>query len=222
MEDEVEFTDSIISIVGGAYLQPIADLVERLRALSPRQGVDDVHVGRFENGYAAAVCLLSVVTLESFLMRVCQIKQQGPGLSPVALFQSLYRSYQPDGVLAEVYIVRNVLAHNHVWQIDYSWGEDGTIERHRGAPLIGHFRKTNYEQHVDVDVQRTKRLRLHVVPSRVDRRDAALVLKTVWKALEVMDRDDHTACPVSPAFVRIGSSSIPFAELVQRFCDGIA
>jgi hypothetical protein len=59
-----------------------------------------------------------------------------------------------------------------------------------------------------------------VIPNRVDRPDAAVVLKTVWHALGYMDADDHTVCPVSPAYVHDGTGLIPFAELVRRFCEG--
>jgi hypothetical protein len=53
----------------------------------------------------------------------------------------------------------------------------------------------------------------------VDRRDAATILKVVWEALEFMEADDHTACPVSPRFVKVGTEMVPFRDLVQRFYE---
>lgn len=211
---EPKVIDSVISVVGGAYFQPIADLVERLRIIpSPADG-NEVHASRRENGYAASVCLLSVVALESFLARARHLKQ-GKAPGGFRLFTELYPNFPSPQDIAEVFVLRDLLAHNHLWEIDFTWDADGPLQVLNVNHAFGGDRK--YAQHVDPSTRRTRRLGIHIVPNRVDRRDAALVLKTVWDALELMDADNHTVCPVSPAYVHDGTGLIPFAELVLRF-----
>ena len=64
-----EGKDQLISIVGTAYFQPIADLLNHLMSY-PYSEPNDVQTGRRENGYSASICILAVVCFESFLMRV--------------------------------------------------------------------------------------------------------------------------------------------------------
>jgi hypothetical protein len=41
MESETETLDNLITVVGGAYFQPITDLVVRLQTLSPEASRDE-------------------------------------------------------------------------------------------------------------------------------------------------------------------------------------
>jgi hypothetical protein len=216
MKAELEAIDSIISIVGGAYFQPIADLVERLRAMPSPEDANEIHATRRENGYAASVCLLSVVAFESFLARARHLKR-GKARGGLAVFEELYPTYPNHDEILEVFVMRDLLAHNHLWEIGFTWDADGPLHMMHATHVSGGDSK--HRQCVDAMTRRTKRLRVHTVPTRVDRRDAALVLKTVWDALEFMDADNRTVCPASPAYVHDGTGLIPFAELVRRFCE---
>lgn len=219
MKANLAVIDSVISVAGGAYFQPIADLVDRLRTVpSPTDG-NEVHASRRENGYAVSVCLLAVVALESFLARARHLKH-GKAPGGFGLFRELYPAFPNHQEIAEAFVIRDLLAHNHLWEIDFTWDADGPLQLLHATRSFGGDGK--YQQYVDVDARCTKSLRLHVVPNRVDRRDAAIVLKTVWHALELMDGDDHATCPVSPAHVHDGSRVIPFAEFIQGFCERTA
>jgi hypothetical protein len=218
MEFESGTTDSLITIVGGAYFQPIADLVARLQTLSPEASRDEVHVSQRENGYAAAICLLSVIALESFLMRVRYFKHGEPTPGALKMFRCLYPEYPRTDDVVEAFVVRDLLAHNHLWEVKYKWEEED-----RAAQLLEALHSfggdDKYQDHVDVADRRTKGLRLHVLPNRVDRRDVAIILKVVWEALEYMDTDDHTACPASPGFVKFGAEMVRLRDLVQCFYE---
>jgi hypothetical protein len=218
MKFESETTNDLVTVVGGAYFQPIADLVVSLQTLSPEASRDEVHVSPRENGYAAAICLLSVVALESFLMRVRYFKHGEPTPGALNMFRYLYPAYPRKDDVVEAFVVRDLLAHNHLWEVTYKWEEeDNSTQLLEALHSFGGDQK--YKDYVDAADRRTKGLRLHVLPSRVDRRDAATILKVVWEALEYMDADDHTACPASPGFVKFGKEMVRFRDLVQRFYE---
>jgi hypothetical protein len=219
-----ETVDNIITIVGGAYFQPITDLVACLQTLSTEASRDEVHVSPRENGYAAAICLLSVVALESFLMRVRYFKHGEPTPGPLKIFRCLYPAYPRPDDIAEAFVVRDLLAHNHLWEVKYKWEEEDNATQLLGAlyalDSLGR-EDPKYTEHVDSADRRTKGLRLHILPNRVDRRDAATILKVVWEALEFMEADDRTACPVSPGFVKFGKETVRFRDLIKRFYEWV-
>jgi hypothetical protein len=60
--------NELVTIVGASYFDPIAKLLEELTSYyKGHEG--DIQAGSFVNGYAASICLLSVVCLESYVMR---------------------------------------------------------------------------------------------------------------------------------------------------------
>ncbi len=227
----MEVQGQLITVIGGAYFQPIADMMDRLRSwAAPGQG-SEFKVAPFENGYAASICILAVVAFESFLMRVSYFKQpaktqEKPGKTtktdkwskPAALktFEEIYPKYPKLGEVKEAFAVRDLLAHNHIWEIDYYWKNDDSPQLLQALRKLGGDSK--YMKVVDPgDPRFTRRLRLNVVPTRVDRRDAAKVLITVWEALEYIENDDRAACPVSESHVRRANKSVEFAMLLRDF-----
>jgi hypothetical protein len=158
MKFEIETIDNLITVVGGAYFQPIADLVVRLQTLSPVASPNEIHVSPRENGYAAAICLLSVVALESFLMRVRYFKHKEPKPNALIMFQNLYATYPRKDDVAEAFVVRDLLAHNHLWEVTYTWEEEGNSVQLLEA-LHSFGGDSKYKDYVDSADGRTNGLR---------------------------------------------------------------
>jgi hypothetical protein len=160
MKSEAETTlSNLITIVGTSYFQPIVDLVIHLQTSSPEGSHDEVHVSPRENGYAAAICLLSVVALESFLMRVRYIKHGDPTPGALKMFRHLYPAYPRTDDVVEAFVVRDLLAHNHLWEVKYSWEEEGNSTTLLEA-LHTFGGDDKYKDHVDTAERRTKGLQL--------------------------------------------------------------
>src|SRR6266851_9990592 len=69
-----EVEDRFITIVGSSHFHAITALVDDLRRLPPAIPSSEISTPRHENGLAAAVCLLAVVSFESFMVRAWYIK----------------------------------------------------------------------------------------------------------------------------------------------------
>jgi len=69
--------DKFVSIVGEHYFQPIATLLNELIS-RPEPAANDVKTSYYENGFACAVCLLVVVCLESYSMRLRFFNRSAP------------------------------------------------------------------------------------------------------------------------------------------------
>jgi hypothetical protein len=64
-----EVEDRFITIVGSSHFHAVTALVDDLRRLAPANSSSEISTPGHENGLAAAVCLLAVVSFESFMVR---------------------------------------------------------------------------------------------------------------------------------------------------------
>jgi hypothetical protein len=61
--------DDLVTIVGSSYLEPISVLLENLY-LHNKGNKNPVQAGYYVNGFPSSICILSVILLESYVMRV--------------------------------------------------------------------------------------------------------------------------------------------------------
>lgn len=189
--------DDQITIVGSSYFQPIADLIEKL-ASHPMPVPGPAGTSRRENGYSNALVILFVTVLESYTARVRFVRPDDVALPGAISTPDLLLAYFPDlptyGDLLEVFMLRNLIAHNHVWHLDTSeGGEARTIST---PQQLGFQTKKNYHQLIDVDTRRTRNLDFPASPSSVDRSHVKKVFEVVWKTLEFMQKKDYSHTPL--------------------------
>jgi hypothetical protein len=208
--------DSQVSILGSSYFEPIADLLDRWLS-RPSHKPNAVQSGYYEHGYAASVILLLVAMLESYVVRVRYIQRP---VVPVKLRTAidvllyLYPRLRHRKALTDVYVARDAIFHNHLWEIEYSWGRSPSMILH-GAVKDPAFGDTKYSVRVNPNTRRTKALGISVVPTRVDRRDVKKVFQTVWKTLLFLEHRNRNQCYVSHLHVRFRGKSVLFGDLIQ-------
>ena len=213
----VRTKDSLVSIIGSSYSQPIADLIDRwFSKIRPKS--NSVQSGYHEHGYAASVTLLLVAMLESYIVRVRYIQRSKIKKnirSALDLLLYLYPHLPNRKALTDVYVLRDTIFHNHLWEIEYSFGGSPDLVLHSAVkdPAFG---DSKYTDRVNPDTRRTKALGLSVVPTRVDRRDVHKVFKTVWKILLFLEKKDMNQCYVSIMHVRFRGKMILFSDLLAH------
>jgi hypothetical protein len=211
----------VITVVGSAYLQPISDLLEKLlnRPISgDGPGGASVH----ENGYSAALVVLLVAVLESYTARLRFVRrsEELPGnLSTPELLAKYFPTLPTRDELVEVFLVRNVLAHNHIWHLDVS---DFAAA---GAPILATPKelgfKTNqhYDPVVDVPARKTRDMRLNVSPTSVNRSDVRKVFEVVWRTLKFMNIQNFQHTPLAGCTVAFRGKRRQFEDLAQEITD---
>lgn len=104
------------TFIGGAYPAPIFTLVE---TLAGGGRTNEVQSSPHEYGYSASAITLTVLFLESYL-NVSKLLTNSQHRSVLAYFTTMFTSSKHHAELAELFAVRDVIAHNHVWkgQID--------------------------------------------------------------------------------------------------------
>ena len=206
----------IITIVGISYFQPIADLIERM--LTRPAAADNIAgAGHFENGYAAATAILLVATLESFVSRLRFLRNEEVISGKDIPDQLLH--FFPDlpnhKELAEVFLLRNIVVHNHVRHLDVSAVEE------RGVPTIASPKdlkfqtKKTYDAIVDLGTRRTVLLGLSASPTSVDRYDVGTVFRVIWTTLKFMNKKNFSHTPLAGQTVHFGSRLQQFEELLK-------
>jgi hypothetical protein len=205
--------DSLVTIVGSSYFEPISVLLEKLEKYD-RGSSNEVQAGYYVNGFASSICILAVVCLESYVMRVRYInkatQKEINGVSVPAYLKRLYQDFPFEDDLFEIHILRDVLAHNHLWEVSYSWDDEkAMILRSVNKWSSG---DNKYQRYVDTKTNLTKKLRLNVSPIKVGRSDAISVLQTMWKILIFLEGKNRNQCYVSHL------RAVHKGEL-RRFCE---
>jgi hypothetical protein len=190
--------DNLVTIVGSSYFQPISVLFERLKKYD-KISSNEVKTGYYVNGFASSICILAVVCLESYVMRVRYMnkatQKEIDRTSVPAYLMNLYQDFPFKNELYEIHIVRNVLAHNHLWEVSYSWDDEkGMILRSINKQSSG---DNKYQSYVDSNTNLTKKLRLNVNPIKIGRSDVISILQTMWKILIFLEKKDRNQCYVS-------------------------
>lgn len=110
----IESSNQVVTIVGSSYFQPITDLIARLMG-SAKPASSEVKTSSHENGYCASLVLLLIAMLESYVMRVRYINRDRSPIKRISVVDyllQLYPDYQRRNELIEVFVVRDVIAHN--------------------------------------------------------------------------------------------------------------
>jgi hypothetical protein len=184
--------DNVITVVGSAYFQPILDLSERL-VQRPRERVTASRINQRENGYSLSIVLLSVVMLESFVGRISDLQQRlgqrGKGKanrrSVPTYIASLRKTFTLEKSLTEVFVLRDAIAHGHVWSLEVSTNErNGQVLR--SAVLGTQYGNEQHKKRVHPTTRRTRALGLHVVPSAVGRQEVIKVLDVIHRVLKFL------------------------------------
>lgn len=208
---------NMVTIVGSAYFQPIADLVERLLRRKPHRP-NRVQSGYDEHGFSAAVILLLVAMFESYMSRVRYVRPtvvSSKTRSALNIALSVFPRLRHRVALEEVYVLRDLLMHNHLWEIEYEWGGPVPMVLKK-ATLHPSYGDKKFNDRVDMKSYRTKALGLAVFPSRVDRRDLLKVFETLWKTLLRFEANDLNQCSVSHQHVRFRGQNITFGSIIDE------
>lgn len=206
----------VISVVGSAYFQPISDLLDKLLG-RPISGKGPAGSSIHENGYSSAIVVLLVALLESYTSRVRFLRRSegiAGNMSTPELLESYFPGIQTKDELIEVFLIRNVIAHNHIWHSDISDFDGGGAKTLATPKELGFHTNKHYHQVVDTKDQTTSRLGLNINPTSVDRTDVRKVFDTVWNTLKTMNASNSGHTPLAGSTVSFRGSRKRFEELI--------
>jgi len=206
--------ESTISCIGDAYKQPLADLIVNLHQRQSKWAY-------IEKDYAIPLVLLSVAMFESYMARAAYLalpadqrshipatleeRVASGGLETgIEVFRRLYPAYPSMDAISEVYVLRDALTHNHLWEFERSDGK--ALRRILGG-------KKSFKDNVDFNTLRTKSLGLPIVPGHQDWAAASTCFKALWDAFGYIETREPCHVVSRQAFnVRIKRNCLPRFE----------
>lgn len=233
-QEPIEF----VSVIGVNLLWPIA---RELGVLGAADAVrpNNLQTNASENGHAIAVVLLAVITLESAIGRsgfvhenrelrgkfvegaTRYVRQKvkdhfcGESDCPAKTFDTT--------AVDEAFVVRDAIAHNHLWSGKFIYDEDAGVwtTKREPTPLPG-FGDDKFMANADLGTGETKVLKLNVVPTRVWSRDAYIVLRTLLETLEVLDHVGGKPLGIQGHPVILDGKAVGYEKFAKYVCDRAA
>jgi hypothetical protein len=208
-----------LTVIGGNLLMPITKLLEALK-LSGVRSVNEVQTSPFENGYSVAIILLAVIYLESTINRIKYIissesgEDEGQGIKTLKLFRSEFPNSGLDNKLEELFVIRDVIAHNHIWEATIRWDENYELKLIGANKLKGYGDK-KYKKVIDRNTRKTKLLGINLFPTRICWSDIVTVLKTVVEILMFLEGKDRRYSYISNAYVEFNEETPRFVDIVD-------
>ncbi len=206
----------MVSIIGSSYFEPIGDLIDKLTSRN-QPGPNEVQAGYFENGYATSIVLLLVAMFESYVMRSRYINRENQPITRstvVSYLEKVCPQIDSFVEIIEIFILRDLIFHNHLWEIDFSWQEEPAMVMH-GAQKDPASGDNKYERFVDQTSRKTKKLELNAVPIKVDRTDVFKVFSQLWNALICLENQNRNQCYVSHLRIKFRGEITLFSDLIE-------
>ncbi len=210
-------SDTIISVVAPHLQQPIADLVAKLIARGFRAG-DRISANFYENGYSAAAILLLAAMIESMLQRDRYFVQLSKPSLKTSIDSAKYLKetlrYRRHSHVRELFDLRNALAHNHMWEIEYTLPNAGG-RAHRHTRLVPGSHQLKAPPSPKARVPRTRAVKFNLLPARVDRTDLVKALDVCNHALSHLRKKEQRPVQFLDHTVVCGKRRLRFQELAE-------
>jgi hypothetical protein len=194
-----------VSAVYVHLIKPIAELQERMVVHCDAKKSTEVQAAPFENGYALSIIALTAILVEGACNRARYIGQIDGRLSASCTVRA-FGNFDLADRLAEVFVVRDVIAHGHLWEgsvsVDLDWID--------GPVLLPGYGDGKFNCLVDLKTRTTRRLKLNVFPPRIDRGTATTVIKECANALYYLQSKDRNYVYLDPIQVPVGGKLKPF------------
>ena len=206
-------SNDLVTIIGDSYFEPICTLLERLECF--KEDRSDAQSGFHVNGYSASICLLAVACLESYVMRVRAVHNASQGDIDRAKISVYLKKIYPDfpygDEVREIYILRDVIIHNHLWEVKFNWNDEciSVVDANKRSSGNG-----GYATHVDTLGRKTKTLGLTVNPIKVGKAEVHKVLQVMWKVLIFLENKDSNQCYVSASHYQYKRKMVRFSYVV--------
>ena len=210
--------ETLITVIGPKLYQPIADLVGRLIARPYNRG-DRIGSNYFEVGYCSSIIVLLCTVVESLVQRDRYfLKQSNPSHNPantVSEYAKLELKYRRYRRLEEFFVVRNAIAHNHMWEVEFYIPTEGGI-RHISTKVVPGTHRIKSLPPVNVKIPRTNILKLHLSPNSLDRTDVKKILFESVLFLDHIAKKGNNPVNLTDHQVGLLKRRVRFSELSEE------
>jgi len=205
--------EGYVSIVASNFVFSIVSLIEALDTVG-KHAPNEVQASPFENEYSLAIITLTVLMVESAISRTQYMMKISP---PQKALEFIMQEFPNDlfQKVEELFVIRDTIAHNHVWEANIYWDENAKLKL-VDAQLVKGYGDKKFGKAVDNITRKTKLLRLNVFPNRICRSDAITVLKNAVDFLLSVESKSHNYFSVDALIVKYKGVVIPFKKFISE------
>lgn len=206
-----------VSVIGLSLCGPLIRLIEDLESGKfPPPTV--VQASNRENGLSTAVVVLAVTVMESALNRTRYVRRNRPKRkeSSPDYFGRVVAKPDLAADLEEAIAVRDAIVHNHLWWAWIGEGPDGHLQFWGRPRLREGYGDQRFRKVRKRGTRVTRRLGLNLFPSRIDRSNARIAVKTVARCLRALESKKREYFPIQDYPFEFQGSNLTFYEIADR------
>jgi hypothetical protein len=215
-----------VSVIALALLRSV--MVE-LQELEEADAVppNDFQTNPGENGHSLAIAMLGAVVIESAinhvrLVRHHSVRPRGRREHVVTYLARMRGARELTRDVEEVFAVRDAIVHAHQYIGAFTWDDAVGFRTVRRPRLRRGYGDDRLRAVVRDGSPHTRRLGLNLMPTRVWRRDAYLVLQTVFRLVGYLETRNRRFIYVSPLAFVLGRHVRRWEEVVAHVNDRLA
>ncbi len=178
--------ESKISYIGSNLIEPIIETYKKLEAFN-FSGSSQTQVSMNENGYSVSVITMCMVFVESSINRMKYFENDRTR-SALEFFTTRFASMDIVDKMVELYILRDLLVHNHIWKIDYSF-DDQYEEIVHNLEKLPEYGDKKYTDRIDKETLQTKTLELDILPIKVGKKDVMIMFTVLKDFINLMEKE---------------------------------
>jgi len=202
-----------VSIIGVNYLYPICRLLEELDSLNSSSS-NQVQTSNVENGYSVVIIALTLFLLESFINRNRYDVQDNAKIPSLKFMRTIYPNSCLVDNLEELFVVRDVIVHNHVWEARFN--TEGEAVELIFADLRKGYGDKKFNRVINPTNRKTRQLGINLFPTRICRTDVEIVLKNAKEFFRnLLKKYDY----VLKWPIKFHRETKSFSEVIDRFCE---
>lgn len=205
-----------ISCIGISFIEPILDLYTKLKSFR-FSGHSKTQVSSIENGYSVSIVVLSILLIESVLNRVRYLEKDKRG--NLKFFDAKFNNAQLSTKLYEIYVLRDLIVHNHIWRISYEFDQNYNEVRIYQKLLEGYGDKRPDKKYIDYVNKRekcTKKLKLNINPLKVNTKDVIKVFGVMKELFGFLEQQNKAYFPLSHSHFKYDSEYLTFYEIINK------
>jgi len=176
----------LVTVIGVNYAEEIVpDLLEKSFETYCGKDFSKKHfqVSVHENTYATSAIVLTVLGIEAYRNRIYYLEKKGVNRNVAHDLSSVFLSKDSsfpvqdfEAIFNEVFVIRDVIVHNHIYEIEVVSDENWDMLSHRQKLLEGYGDDQKFRNFVNNRIRKTKNLGLNVQPGKIGFEDLFKVL----------------------------------------------
>ena len=202
-----------VSIIGVNYLLPISKCLEMI--MKEENRLPPIELATvYDNGYSVGIVVLTVLMIESFIRRACLILNHAPYKSALEYIDNTFSDYSRKECIEETFVLRDVVAHNHLWSMNLSWNRIGHMTIHDVDHIAGGDKK--YRRIIDPNTSRTKKLKMRLRPTSVCYEEAFIVMHEAHYFFEYLENIDKRIIYLDAILIQYNDKVYKFREFIKE------